>query len=386
MSNDLSTLPPRSISRRGFVQASAIVGATVLGSGLLVSLAGCSHEKGEEIFQGTRTITDHAGRELKVPVAKDIERVYFTSSLAQIFIYTLNPDIMAGTTSRFGEEELAMLPERMRDLRWMGSFSENGELDKESLLAEGVQVVFSISAIELSESNISEAEQFQSQTDIPTVLVDGSFENISEAYRFLGDILGVEKRAEELASYMEDVYANVTSAVSKVPESERVSLYYAEGPMGLQSEPSGSQHALAFDVAGARNVVDVPEVEGMGMSNVSLEQILAWDPDVIIAWSEAARGGADNIIRERAEWSTLKAVKNGRVYTMPNVPFAWCDRPSACNRYLGMQWVANMLYPDAYDVDMVEVAKDFYSRCYWIDLTDEQAKELLANSYPPYRA
>ena len=57
-------------------------------------------------------------------------------------------------------------------------------------------------------------------------------------------------------------------------------------------------------------------------------------------------------------------VKDGRVYTMPNTPFSWCDRPPSVNRFLGIQWVANMLYPKAYDVDMVEVTKEFYSLLY----------------------
>jgi iron complex transport system substrate-binding protein len=71
---------------------------------------------------------------------------------------------------------------------------------------------------------------------------------------------------------------------------------------------------------------------------------------------------------------------------MPNTPFSWCDRPPAVNRFLGMQWIANMLYPDAYDVDMVEVTRDFYSRFYHVDITDAQAKEILGNSYPVKRS
>ena len=63
---------------------------------------------------------------------------------------------------------------------------------------------------------------------------------------------------------------------------------------------------------------------------------------------------ADEIIRTDEKCSHISAVKNGRVYTMPNAPFAWCDRPPGVNRFLGVQWIANMLYPDRYEVDMVE--------------------------------
>ena len=75
-------------------------------------------------------------------------------------------------------------------------------------------------------------------------------------------------------------------------------------------------------------------------------------------------------------------MKNGRVYTMPNSPFAWLDRPPGVNRFIGIQWLANVLYPDLYDVDMVEATQEFYRRMYWIELSDDQALELLGNSYP----
>ena len=67
---------------------------------------------------------------------------------------------------------------------------------------------------------------------------------------------------------------------------------------------------------------------------------------------------------------------------MPAVPFQWCDRPPGINRLIGIMWVANVLYPKYYDVDMVEQTKEFYKKMYWVDITDDQAKELLGNSYP----
>ena len=93
---------------------------------------------------------------------------------------------------------------------------------------------------------------------------------------------------------------------------------------------------------------------------------------------------ADEIIHTDEKWSHISAVKNGRVYTMPNAPFAWCDRPPGVNRFLGVQWIANMLYLDRYDVDMVEEVKNFYSFLYSVDITDDDARELHGNSYPPY--
>ncbi|WP_337426242.1 hypothetical protein [Slackia isoflavoniconvertens] len=69
------------------------------------------------------------------------------------------------------------------------------------------------------------------------------------------------------------------------------------------------------------------------------------------------------------------------MYTMPSVPFSWCGCSPAVNRILGIQWIANTLYPEAYDIDMVKVTKKFYSLLYHANVTDEQAREILGNSY-----
>ena len=372
------------ISRRRFIEIGGLAALCIaLPAGGIASLSGCRSEKGDEIFKGERKIVDHAGRELTIPTPSALERVYFTSPLAQVFIFSLAPQLMAGTAMTFTNQELAFLPEGTADLPNMGSLSGNGEIDREELVAKNVQVVFSISGVPLTPSNISDADKLQKQTGIPVVCIDGSFDVIADAYRFLGDIFGVNDRAEDLALYLEDIYDRVTAAVGGIPEDEKVSLYYAEGPLGLQTEPDVSQHALTFHVAGARNVAAVEEAQGLGMSNVSLESVVSWNPEVIVAWDDVVRGGADEIIRTKESWSTIRAVQDGRVYSMPNVPYAWCDRPPGVNRFIGIQWVANMLYPDLFDVDMVEVIQDFYKRMYWVDVTVDQALAILGNSYPP---
>ena len=377
----------RSLTRRGFLKTAAVAAASVPMAGAASLLGGCRSELGDEIFLDTRKIVDHAGRELSIPTAGALERIYYTSPLAQIYVLTLDPSKMAGTAAQYSSKQLAYLPEEIHDLLYMGSLADGGQIDREMLMQQDVQLVFSISAVGLTAANISDAQGLQDATGIPVVLVDGSFENITEAYRFIGDIMGCEKRAKELADYLEGIYDDVTSAVAGVADEDRVSLYYAEGPLGLSTEPSSSQHAQVFEAVRARNVADV-DLTGLdvGMSAVSLESVIKWNPEVIISWNTEIEGGAYDIIRTSADWAGIDAVKNGRVYSMSTLPFAWCDRPPGVNRWLGLQWVANMLYPELYDVDMVDEVRKFYSFVYQIEVTDDQILEMLGNSYPPYRA
>ena len=370
------------MTRRRFVQ---LGGMTALGliAGGLPALSGCRSEAGDRIFRGERTITDHAGRTMTVPMPKNIERIYG----GHIYTFSLNPDIIAGSPYYFTKEELAYLPEGTGDLTVLGSMGGDVELDLELLMQMDIQIMFFITNLPITASDISIANDFQEMTGIPSPIIDASFENIVAAYELLGDILGCEGRAKRIGDYCANIYQKVTTALAPVKDEDRVSVYYAEGPFGLSTEPDTSNHALAFEVAKARNVAaSVPLLDaGYGMTGVSLESVIKWDPEVIIAWDDVIRGGADEIIRTNRDWSDIRAVKTGRVYTMPNAPFAWLDRPPSVNRFLGIQWVANMLYPDLYDVDMVEVVKEFYDMLYWVQITDEQALDLLGNSYPPYR-
>ena len=376
----------RCIERRDFVKLGALSAGALSALALPLAASGCRSQAGDELFRNERTITDHAGRELTIPTASAIKRVYYTSPLAQVYVFALAPEKQGGTGTQFTEKQMEFLPSYMADLLYMGSISQGGEIDLEMLMKQDIDLIFSISGVQLTATNISDAVKLQEQTGIPVVLVDGSFDKIVEAFRFVGDILGTQARAEEIASYLEGIYSDVTSAVAGVSDEERISLYYAEGPFGLSTEPDVSQHALTFELARARNVAaSVPiSGSGYGMSGVSLESVIKWDPQVIIAWDSEVQGGADKLIRASADWSDITAVKTGRVYTMPASPFAWCDRPPGVNRFIGLQWVANMLYPQLYDVDMKEETKKFYRILYNIEISDEQALDLLGNSYPPY--
>jgi iron complex transport system substrate-binding protein len=374
----------KTITRRSFIKFGAGLTVTLAAGATLASLAGCDgiKEVADSAILGQQTVIDDAGRELTIPSPDKLERVYFTSQLAQVFCYTLNPQMMGGLSAQFTDEKLAYLLDGIGELPYMGSLSGGGQIDREALLAEDIQLIFSISGIELTAQNISDAENLQEQTGIPVVLIDGSFDKIANAYRLLGKCMGSAERGEGIASYLEQIYSEVTAAVGGVAESDKVSYYYAEGPMGLQSESVGSQHSLVFLKAGGRDVYDADTTTGM--TDTSYEQILGWNPEIIIAWDDINMGGADEMIRTSELWAMTEAAKTGRVYTVPYAPFAWVDRPPGVNRFLGLQWLANMFYPELYSVDMVEVTKDFYSRLYWVDITDEQALGLLGNSYPPY--
>lgn len=375
---------------RAKTKACAVALTAALALAVPFSFAGCSSSGGEggggEATQEsaeptTMTVTDDGGRENTIPAGENLTSVYCTSPISELYLFTLAPELAAGANSDYTESQLEYLPENVADLESFGTMANGGTLNTEAIMAAGVQVILNVAQADVTQADIDNADALQEQTGIPVLLFNGSVEETPNTYRAIGEVLGQAERAEEMATYLEGVYDEVSSAVATIPEEDRVTVYYAEGPDGLKTEPSSSNHFTTYLEAGAKNVADIDNSNagptGGGMTQVSLENVIAWNPEVIIAWDDVERGGADDLIRTSSDWESIDAVANDRVYTIPCVPFMWGDRPPSVTRYIGMQWLANTLYPDVYDVDMVQETKDFYSLFFSVDLTDEEAREIL---------
>src|SRR5471030_2914199 len=121
---------------------------------------------------------------------------------------------------------------------------------------------------------------------------------------------------------------------------------------------------------GARNVAGG---QGGGLATVSLEQVLAWDPEVIVTTDrDFAR-----TVRTDPNWASVSAVRSGRVYLSPTLPFGWVDFPPGVNRLVGLWWLGKMLYPDLFPMDLRAIAREFYARFYHVSVTDDQLEEVL---------
>ena len=365
----------RSVSRRSFMQMAGLVGAAGLLGGSAVAAAG--RDFPQDVIRPTWTFVDDRGRSVEIPAPSHLERVYFSGPIAQIMLFSIAPELIAGTTLPFTPQELAYLPEGTAALPFMGSLSENVDLDIGALKEEDIQLVISAVGDDGVVEAIADADAFTQESGIPVVYLNAGFDSMGDAFRKMGRIAGAEARAEEVARFCERIYADVTDAVSRVPTEKRVRLYYAEGAEGLQTEPFNSAHAYTFAVAGAYNVADVDVLDAHGMTRVTIDQVRKWNPSVIIAWDQVVRGGASERILTDPDWSDIAAVKSGRVHAMPNVPFSWCDRPVGPNRCIGIQWVANLLYPEYYDIDIAAATREFYQVMWRITLSDDQLASLL---------
>lgn len=121
----------------------------------------------------------------------------------------------------------------------------------------------------------------------------------------------------------------------------------------------------------ARNVAG--ETRG-GLAAVSVEQVLLWNPDVIITIDSDF---ATNVYGDRA-WLPIAAVRTRRVHLSPMLPFGWVDFPSSVNRLISLWWLAKILYPDLFPEDLRALTRDFYRQFYHLTLSEAQIDGVLA--------
>jgi iron complex transport system substrate-binding protein len=215
------------------------------------------------------------------------------------------------------------------------------------------------------------AERVQQQSGIPYVLLDGHLDSVGATYRALGKILGRGDDAEKLASAAETTVATVKQRVVAVPDDKRPRVYYARDKSGLQTGFGGSMISEPIELLGAHNVAaDLHGSHGVA----TVEQVRGWDPEVIVAYDPEFAA----LARTDPAWSGIAAVKTGRVYVAPRLPFGWVDFPPTVNRLIGLWWLGKIFYPDRFPEDIKKLATDFYTAFYHVTPTAAQIDRVLA--------
>ena len=345
--------------------------ALLLAVVMVLSLMACGTKKKEEDPNATRTFTDSTGREVEVPV--QIDKVALSGPMSQIVLFALCPDKLVGVSNAWSKEAQEYLGEKYFNMPQIGQlYGGKGELNLETLLQSGAQVVIDVG--EPKGSTKEDMDSLQQQTGIPFIHITADTESYPAAYRMLGDLLNMKDEAQTLAAYCEKIYDRTVSIAGSV---EKANVLYVTGDAGQNVIASGSYHAEILDLlTNNLAVVDDPSSKGTG-NEVSMEQILTWDPDVVIFAPESIYA----TVQGDAAWQSVTAIKNGAYYEVPFGPYNWMGFPPSVQRYLGMMWLSKALYPDAtVQYDLFDDVHEYYELFYHCDLTRAQYDALVANS------
>ena len=328
-------------------------------------------EPTEESAAETVSFTDSTGRAVELPA--NITKIAPSGPVATMILAAFAPEKLVCTGTNIGDDQAAFLYEGLSDLPMTGQlYGGKATFNLEELLATGAEVIIDLG--DFKKSIADDLTALQEQTGLPCIFLEADLAHMADAFRSLGTILGKEERGEELARLVEETMTMASENSAKITEDQMVSVLYSSGSDPLGTNAEGSSQAQVLGIVGAKNAVVVDEVTSKGGGNmINMEQLYNFDPNVVLVTDAAAL----EIIESETAWQELRAVKDGKVYTVPTEPYCWLSAPPSMNMILGVWWLGNLLYPEVYDYDMTAKAQEIYKTFWNYDLTAEEAAAML---------
>lgn len=317
----------------------------------------------------SRTFVDISGKTITLP--EPITRIYGSAPPISFMIYVIDDAPLIGVNFPQTNQDNAngdkFLSKHFMSLPILGGWHGNNIPNLEAIIAAKPDVIITWDTPLLNEKTAKDLARI----NIPALKVNiDDSANYPEVFRYLGKVMHKEERANALASMAQTYLDELKTFVASVPLGERTKVYYAEGSFGLQTECDVSFHSEPLMLAGGNLVHKCVQNSVIGMQEVSFEQVLTYEPEVIIVQSPAFY----KTIFEDKKWALLKAVQDKHVYLVPKSPFNWTDRPPSFMRIIGAHWIASKLYPTRYPYNISTKVRDYYQLFFGVKLSDEDMK------------
>ncbi len=357
--------------------------AVALGMAMVLGAAGCGSSAAEDAEQntetaesaesaGTRTVVDDTGVEVEIP--EKLDRIVISSILPLPSVYCffrgsseglvgIHPSSMAAAENSY----LTTVYPEITELDT--SFVENGEINIEQLMKLEPDVVF------YSATNTDEREMYDNAgikaIGFSTTLSDyNCIETFANWVDLLGQIFGDSDRAQEVIEYGRSVEAQVLEKTATLSDEEKpkVLVLFNYGDGTITTSGSNFFGEYWIEAAGGINVA----AELNGQPEINMEQIYAWNPDMIFItnFSSVLPEDLYNNTIEGDDWSNVKAVQEGQVYKFPLGMYRWF--PPSSDTPLALMWLAKTIQPELFaDIDMDQEIKDYYVKYYNVELTDD---------------
>lgn len=334
----------------------------------------------------TITVTDHAGHDVTVPAQIDriaVVDIYPLPSVLSVFfdsaekIVGMEPMSMSAAQNSLLSE---LYPEI---LQADTGFSDGSGLQTEELVSLDPDVVF------YSAGSESVYEELQS-AGIPAVAVSASkwdyntMETLNNWIDLLGQMFPENEKTELCRRYSEEIYEMVHSRTESLSDEEREDVFFLFQYSDAAMTTSGRHFFGQWwaDAIGARNAAE--ELDTDNSTPVSMEQVYAWDPSVILMTNFTPCQPEDlytNAVGSY-DWSAVDAVEQQRVYKMPLGMYR--SYTPGIDTPITLMWLAKTVYPQYFeDIDITQETKDYYKEVFGVDLTDAQAESIFT---PPSAA
>lgn len=347
-----------------------------------VCLTGCigTMAAQAEDAQKMKLVTDGAGNEIEVP--EEIERYAVSAGPYCMVTWCVDGGnserMVAMQGGNYFPGNAAFFDKNDPDFAVAASNPGIGmdcSVNVEELMNLDPDVVF------LWDTQTAEAEKLKEVGIIPVMVSSSaqSYDDFSDQITMIGEVLGREDQAAKLVSKFTETKDYFESRADEIAETDKTSFLYLQ-TSGLSVASSLTPFTDFMNRCGGVNVTTETEGgAGLGYwTTVDMEQIMTWDPEVIVLSNFDAFTPEDlyeNKI-EGQDWSNISAVKNHRVYK-EGTDITWlCISYSEMPLYL--EWMAKLVQPELYqDLDLAQEWKDYYKEMFDIELTDEDISNIM---------
>ncbi len=309
----------------------------------------------------TRTITDMSGNTVTIPVEVNKIVVTVCGGVSQeISVLGAADKIVAQPGKCLFSTLYTMFP-YFNDVPDVGAFS-NANVEEIIKLDPDLVIVG------------PSGNESIAATGIPTVSVltgKATLATITKEFTMMGEILGEQEKAADLVDLWNEKLAIFEERSAQIPADEVKNVYYMLGAV-THTNGNGSWGDSFVTVVGAENAA----AEIGDTKDVSVEQIISWNPDVIIASANEGSYIPTEDIKNNEQLQDVSAIQNDEIYQCP-VGCMWWDRPSP-EAILGFMWLAKTIYTDYYsDIDLESEIKDYYQTFYGYSISDEEIEAFL---------
>jgi iron complex transport system substrate-binding protein len=322
----------------------------------------------------TKTVTDRTGRTVRVPADPKHIACFFGPSYEKVFLLGYGDRVAAMSLKQSpwahkfnpGLKKVAVMP----------SYSDP---DVERIMSLGIDLVFYWQWPQQTRKMAS--------AGIPVVCpfdprrpesVEDFMGRFKEEILFYGQVLGppAEKVARAYCSYFDRKLKPIVARTARIPESKRPSVYYISGKSIFGTQGGAGTGRWIIEMAGG-NMVS----KGLKQNfvDVSMEQVIAWNPEIVLAGGQFTPASVYGDPR----WRTIRGVKNKRAYGCPEGVFLWGHGSSETPLFV--MWLAKLLHPGLFrDIDLVKEIREYYTTFYHYQPTPEEARRII-DRLPPQR-
>ncbi len=210
------------------------------------------------------------------------------------------------------------------------------------------------------------AQQLEEAGISAIVLTWNDTEDVKKAVDLMGEVFGVQDRADEYNAYFDEMVKKAADRTAGLSDADRLKVIYGD------VESLTNPHIISewwLTAAGGDSVTE--ETHQKNSLEYTMEELLAWQPQVIFS----SNTDVDAIYAD-ANIADLPAVKDQRVYVVPTVAHVWGNR--TVEQPLTVLWAMNKMYPELYsESELAEDITYFYEHFFNYKMSDAEVDAII---------